>query len=93
MAKAPPELISVDEVSMLTNPHSKKLLFSKSSTPWSQRFMYRIFQKGLVHGFCSKVYNLFIFFFFILGKIGKENLLDDILLYTIKNINFKSRKN
>ena len=26
-AKAPPELISVDEVTMLTNPHSKKLVF------------------------------------------------------------------
>ena len=39
-AKAPPELISVDEVTMLTNPHSKKLVFSKSSTPLPQRFMH-----------------------------------------------------
>lgn len=38
--KAPPELISVDEVTMLTNPHSKKLVFSKSSTPLPQRFMH-----------------------------------------------------
>ena len=39
-AKAPPELISVDEVTMLTNPHSKKLVFSKSSTPLPQRFVH-----------------------------------------------------
>ena len=39
-ARAPPELISVDEVTMLTNPHSKKLVFSKSSTPLPQRFMH-----------------------------------------------------
>ena len=39
-ANAPPELISVDEVTMLTNPHSKKLVFSKSSTPLPQRFMH-----------------------------------------------------
>ena len=39
-AKAPPELISVDEVTMLTNPHSKKLVFSKSSTPLPQRLVH-----------------------------------------------------
>lgn len=39
-ARAPPELISVDEVTMLTNPHGKKLVFSKSSTPLPQRFMH-----------------------------------------------------
>ena len=38
--RAPPELISVDEVTILTNPHSKKLVFSKSSTPLPQRFMH-----------------------------------------------------
>ena len=40
-AKAPPELISVDEVTMLTNPHSKKLVFSKSSTTLPQRLVHR----------------------------------------------------
>ena len=39
-AKAPPELISVDEVTMVTNPHSKKLVFSKSSTPLPQRLVH-----------------------------------------------------
>ena len=37
-AKHPRELISVDNLSLLTNQHGKKLVYRRNSTPLSQRF-------------------------------------------------------
>ena len=56
-----------------------------------------IFPKGLLHRFGKKFLN-FLYFYFILGKISKENVFDDILnrkkTYLDNNkVDFENTKN